>query len=678
MNFGNGDEIRVASQLHTGVLSPSKDSYMPALIEVGNDRTRRIRQLKALGEKEAKAQAERQVAEVVPITSAQLMQRDAELAQRMMKKRKYREKHVLQILFDHEKFAKLQQDFERNDGVLDLEKFLISVLVNFDIYQYTGSDEDAAEEVKGGDSEDEGDNVSTGPFFDSSASSGPSRPQSRAHFHATASSAARGEDPAAADPHATADLLSISPELLFNVASIVELFRQIDVHSVGEITWEEASTLLIEQGKRASSADGATLTLDTKSYHESAIQDTTKHDANVERIVYVKEINALATFSQSRKFRIYDPKRLTLKAEVSGHRGSVITCAYIEPMAQLATCASDMTICLWDATSMKLRSRIVCRDVQICLCYHASVDPSCLYSGSIDGTLSKWHLTTLSLKESRRGHKGEINDLLVLPDMLLIASASSDGTIILWDIQTFRPKKHLKGHKKSVLQLAYSMGCLLSVGLDQEALVWNPYVETSHLFKLKGHAHSLVGIGVGVGSYPQLVTGDIGGILRVWDVRNFRCAQVFGATDAVTDLTCFCVIPELKRIACGVGNIRLYDYVDSREHGAMGDGGSSGRAEEETDPLGVRCCAWEPHRGRFVTLSRKNLKIWDAETGCMIRMLKDLFPGIPNELTAFCVSSNARKLIVGNAHGTIASFSTNGKFMREFSVPNAVGEEVRP
>ncbi|CAD7963834.1 unnamed protein product [Amoebophrya sp. A120] len=725
----SGESIRVPSQLHGGVLSPSKSSYMPALIEVGNERTRRLR---SLHEMQGRRQAEQErspTTEVKPITIAEMQERDAELARRMIRKCKYREKYVLQILFEHEKLAKLQADFDRNDGVLDLEKFLISVLVNFELF--VGTEEEEIEHDSGEDAESVHGNQET--------ESQPSRPQSRqvgakgsgppsemrtpsaagttsmvqqaqATAKGTSSSATgrisvtgitgggadeekAGEEGGEVKEENEEDAAAREAEdaLLFNIASIVELFREIDVHSVGEITWEECSSLLIEQGKSQSNEmDGAVAQLETKAYQESSVTDLSKHEANVERLVYLPEKNYLACFSQSRKFRIYDPKKLHLKAEVAGHRGSVITCIYVEPMDQIATCAADMTICLWDSNSLKLRSRVVCRDVQICLAYNSQVDPSCIYSGSIDGTVSKWDLTTLALKDSRKAHKAEVNDLLMLPDMLLIASASSDCTIYLWDVQSFKPKKHLKGHKKSVLQLAYSMGCLLSVGLDQEALVWNPYVDISHLFKLKGHTHSLVGIQIGVGSYPQIITGDIGGILRVWDVRNFGCSQVFGATDAITDLTSFCVIPELKRIACGIGNIRLYDYLDSREgENAAG----SNEDEKVTDALEVRATSWDGHRGRFFTLSRKSIKIWDAESGRMIQLLKDLqftsaatnlaagttaksSSSSSGELTAFVVSNNNRKLIVGNSQGSIASFSMMGKLLREFSSPNAPGEEV--
>lgn len=135
MEGNPAEPVRVPSSQHGGMLSPSKGSYMPALIEVGNERTRRIRSLKQmeLRKQQEKEKADRaglnlskQDTDVEQISIATLQKRDAELAKRMIRKRKYREKYVLQILFEHEKLARLQTDFDRNDGALDLEKYLPS------------------------------------------------------------------------------------------------------------------------------------------------------------------------------------------------------------------------------------------------------------------------------------------------------------------------------------------------------------------------------------------------------------------------------------------------------------------------------------------------------------------------------------------------------------------------
>jgi WD40 repeat protein len=63
--------------------------------------------------------------------------------------------------------------------------------------------------------------------------------------------------------------------------------------------------------------------------------------------------------------------------------------------------------------------------------------------------------------------------------------------------------------------------CLVSAGLDHEAFIWNTYVK-ERIYKLRGHNYPLIGVHCMPDS-PQIVTADISGMVRIWDVRNFLC-----------------------------------------------------------------------------------------------------------------------------------------------------------
>lgn len=96
--------------------------------------------------------------------------------------------------------------------------------------------------------------------------------------------------------------------------------------------------------------------------------------------------------------------------------------------------------------------------------------------------------------------------------------------------------------------------CLLSAGLDHEAYVWNTYVK-DHIYILRGHNHPLVGVKC-LPDTPQIITSDLSGMVKVWDVRNFLCVQTFNVP--VDELTSFCLTypkgtsqPMKKRIICG-------------------------------------------------------------------------------------------------------------------------------
>jgi WD40 repeat protein len=69
-----------------------------------------------------------------------------------------------------------------------------------------------------------------------------------------------------------------------------------------------------------------------------------------------------------------------------------------------------------------------------------------------------------------------------------------------------------------VFSLAYAPEhrLLFSASFDRDILVWNPIVEVQVL-RLKGHHTSLVGLEMIEGA-SQLVSADMDGIFRVWDV----------------------------------------------------------------------------------------------------------------------------------------------------------------
>lgn len=75
-----------------------------------------------------------------------------------------------------------------------------------------------------------------------------------------------------------------------------------------------------------------------------------------------------------------------------------------------------------------------------------------------------------------------------------------------------------------------------------QALVWSPFT-TSPVYKLKGHAASMVGV-VAVDDRPQVITADVTGVLKLWDLRNYRCVQTFstehtsGDVDDLHGMTC--------------------------------------------------------------------------------------------------------------------------------------------
>ncbi|KAL8449728.1 hypothetical protein Emed_002983 [Eimeria media] len=65
-------------------------------------------------------------------------------------------------------------------------------------------------------------------------------------------------------------------------------------------------------------------------------------------------------------------------------------------------------------------------------------------------------------------------------------------------------------------------------------MVWSPCNMKKPICHLRGHPYSLCGVVVVPGT-PQVVTADVSGTLRLWDLRNFRSFQTFGGRGSTID-----------------------------------------------------------------------------------------------------------------------------------------------
>ncbi|CEM34428.1 unnamed protein product [Vitrella brassicaformis CCMP3155] len=348
-------------------------------------------------------------------------------------------------------------------------------------------------------------------------------------------------------------------------------------------------------------------------------------------------------------FRIYDPAKCSIRHEVEGHRGTAITCCWVPPYNQIATTGADMTVSLWSPEPPQLRQRVASSEVQLSVTWAHT-----LWSGGIEGSLTAWNLSTLTATSVRKCHRGPLHDLTLVTDLDMLASCSDDSLIHLWDMTQARVKKTLKGHHKGVFSLSYSSDyhVLFSAGLDQDALAWNPYVERAPIFRMKGHAHALCGVQVLPGT-PQIITADVAGTLRLWDVRNFRVVQSFGASEALRDLNTFAVMPKHKRIAAGAERIMYFDYV-----------GNSEDEEGVTDQRGCCDALYNDTSGSLYVVSARSVQGWDLQQGALTKMLREVNP---NEITAACFDMNQRKIYTGDAAGAVRCFNLyNGYLIREF------------
>jgi WD40 repeat protein len=139
----------------------------------------------------------------------------------------------------------------------------------------------------------------------------------------------------------------------------------VDVNGDETLEWEEFSNHIIELGmvrKDRTFIDAI------KTYQQSSIMDTEKHDTEIESIFYLAPLQHLLVMEKdSKRFKVYNAKNGKLiqsvpeKLGMSG--GAVISADYIEKYQLVATTSNNNSINLWDAKNYIFRDRICTSEI---------------------------------------------------------------------------------------------------------------------------------------------------------------------------------------------------------------------------------------------------------------------------------------------------------------------------
>lgn len=233
--------------------------------------------------------------------------------------------------------------------------------------------------------------------------------------------------------------------------------------------------------------------------------------------------------------------------------------------------------------------------------------------------------------------------------MHLIASASADSNMCLWDMEYLKGKSIHTDHQRDIYSLDWceEHRLILSAGLDHDIYIWNPIVKDK-IFLMKGHNHSLVGVKWLKGT-NQIISADISGMFKIWDARSFTPVQTFNCP--LNEINCFAVTCPPKRIVAGGRKIIFYDYNEPTNNDKADD----------------QACIYVLYNHvfyTFITAHPKCIKIWDATTGALQSVFRDL---TQKEITSICLDERKRKLFVGDSRGRMQSINIkNGARMKKF------------
>jgi len=449
------------------------------------------------------------------------------------------------------------------------------------------------------------------------------------------------------------------------VENLIEAFNIIDVNGNGYILWDEFSNYIVDSGI---SSRKANLVDAIRNYHIcKTAKDKQKHDNDISKLYFFEPVKQLLVIeNESKKILVYNYLTGGLIHSFIAHNGSVLAAEYLTGQDIVCTSGSDNCLLFWDPLhKYALVNKIPTRETQIVIrWYRAS---NLLITGGFDTVLNiykkmefnegklKNQINLISLKKI---HNEMLTDIIVLRKHKMIVVGDIKGLITLWDLQLLDFKDKLKDvkykHKKGIVCLASieDRNWLLSCGVEHYVIIWD-LVVGKHIGLLQGHSMSLLGVKTIYGT-EQIITGDVGGIFKVWDARDLSLAQTFSIPNSTNKkVRTFCVTSRhKKKIIIGADKVFFFDYDESQE-------------ENLCD---IHMCTDVMYNEFFhtiITVHMDCIKIWDACTGKLKQVFKSL---MKNEIACVKLDKRKRKLFIGDIEGELISINIlNGLKMKYFS-----------
>ncbi|CDR87883.1 probable U5 snRNP-specific 40 kD protein (novel WD-40 repeat protein) [Sporisorium scitamineum] len=204
------------------------------------------------------------------------------------------------------------------------------------------------------------------------------------------------------------------------------------------------------------------------------------------------------------------------------HTSEILDVKFSRDGSRIAAASADRTISIWSVYGecanigqLKGHSKAV-----TCLAFSNTISDA-LYSGSADGTIIAWSLTTGEKQRRLRGHRAIVNCVSATrsgPELLI--SASDDGRVMIWDPQAKEPLDVLEvGYPVTAVAFSQDSSQIYVGGIDNQIHIYDLTRKTIAL-TLRDHLDTITSISLSP-SGSHILSTSFDDSLRIWDVRPF-------------------------------------------------------------------------------------------------------------------------------------------------------------
>ncbi|GMH60714.1 hypothetical protein TL16_g03109 [Triparma laevis f. inornata] len=395
-------------------------------------------------------------------------------------------------------------------------------------------------------------------------------------------------------------------------ANLIEFFDQVDINGDGAMEWDEFTSFIVEMGMNEHDHQPDAIS----NYFFTATKETGNHNAYVQDIRYHKNDTVTMFDFDSKQVRIYNSK-MDLVHTIISNSGQVQCCEFLASPNLYAISTNDLSVNFYDGHSYQVVKKF--------------------RTPNQNTTVIRWI-------ESEK----------------LLFTGDTRGSIKAWDCQDMEEKFEMG------MRDAYSAaGGLLSrraLGLHRDIILDIIELEGLEVVasaRLSDHGCSLCGAEI-IPNTPILVTADVEGSFKVWDVRNWKMNQTFKAEEKRSgQLKGFCALASTKSIVAVGRDMHVFDYEKIE-------------MPEFSDEFPLCSALYNPTTSTFITCSNKFVKIWDAGEGKIMKVYRNLSD---SDITAMCLDFRERKFILGDHDGSLHCYDfLNGADMKEFAYEEMDGK----
>jgi len=441
------------------------------------------------------------------------------------------------------------------------------------------------------------------------------------------------------------------------------LFEDVDVDMSGGADWGEFVNFVcaVDETIRIQAEEGSAQVFD---FEESSVSlpyrpqitkcgfDKLFHwpEASVENVVIFEEGQT--------GFYLHKPKTMQRRKRAEGHRSDLLAATFMDSFDWIVTSGNDKLLCFWDS-SYSLMKKWKLETVIGSLCWCPEIN-ALYFAEQTDEQnehkLQAWRIKdpmdvrgsekTLKIDKAltiNTGHTKSIQQIMWITPSQILATASLDKDVRIFDIIQMQHLFTLKGHTKGLTCLEYcpALQLLLSAGFNNYITLWDAGAGVK-FNTLRGHECSVIALRAVPGTDNEILSCDLHGVVKLWDLRRLACVQSFHATDMQAEKAGD-IEPLEPRALCPLSRDRV--LISGRRMVLFERACSN---PSLTADSAIMAIAFSHRKFEIATSVKNNIRIWCALTGKIVAVHNNVITG---NITALTLSGGERRCFVGSDNG---------------------------